>query len=360
MNRVGTVQDSYFKCNNFDLIRLVAAAQVMVFHAIEHLEVHAGYFREVIAYLPGVPAFFLVSGFLISASWERNSDLRTYFVNRGLRIFPALWGLLAFTLVTLFIFYDRDLLVENGARLMLWAVCQATIFQDWNPDFLRGYGVGSVNGSLWTIPVELSFYVFIPLIYLAGRKAGSVQTVLIGIIVLSFGLQYGISIQHDQLPSIVARLIGLSPLPWVGMFCCGIMAQRHLDRIHALVAGRLPWFALAFCALALLSWYLPAYPLLRGTSNSMGIINYAALSLMILSAAYTRPDLAEKVLQRNDISYGVYIFHMPVINVFLQNRIMGWPGFACAITLAVGFAGLSWILVEKPALGLRHWALYKR
>ena len=34
-----------------------------------------------------------------------------------------------------------------------------------HPDFLRGYGVGVLNGSLWTIPVELQFYALVPLIY---------------------------------------------------------------------------------------------------------------------------------------------------------------------------------------------------
>lgn len=160
----------YFKTNNFDLIRLVAAAQVMLFHTMHYTEVPVGGLKTVVGYLPGVPAFFFVSGFLISASWERNSDLRTFCVNRALRIFPALWAVLFFSILTLLLFYDGSILRNNVGKLILWSLSQVTILQDWIPDFMRGYGIGGMNGSLWTIPVELSFYAFTPIIYWAGKK----------------------------------------------------------------------------------------------------------------------------------------------------------------------------------------------
>ena len=183
---------------------------------------------------------------------------------------------------------------------------------------------------------------------------------LLGIIVLSFGLQYFIYGFQNQIPVLVWKLLTKSPLPWVGMFCCGVIAQRHLPRIHPWVAGRAPIFIAIYVLTALLSHYLPLYPLLNGDSNSMGIVNYLAMCALILAVAYSWQDLAERLLQRNDISYGVYIFHIPVLNMFVHNGIIGWTGFASALTISTGLAILSWFLVEKPALGLRHWALYKR
>jgi peptidoglycan/LPS O-acetylase OafA/YrhL len=352
----------YFKRNNFDLIRLVAAAQVMLFHTMHYMEVPVGGLKTVVAHLPGVPAFFFVSGFLISASWERNSDLRTFCVNRALRIFPALWAVLFFSILTLVLFYDTAILRANIGKLILWSICQVTILQDWIPEFTRGYGIGGMNGSLWTIPVELSFYAFTPIIYWAGKRfaRGGVEPILFGTIALSFGLQYSIYGVHDQIPVLAWKLLTKSPLPWVGMFCCGVLAQRHLPTIYPRVAGRAPLFIALYVLTAVLSHYLPVYPLLNGDSNSMGIINYLALCGLILSVAYSWRDFAEQLLQRNDISYGVYIFHIPVINMFVHNGILGWTGFVSALVIAIGLAALSWFCVEKPALGLRHWALYKR
>ena len=50
--------------NNFDLIRLFAASQVAITHASEHLGFNHPII-DAIAFLPGVPIFFFISGFLI-------------------------------------------------------------------------------------------------------------------------------------------------------------------------------------------------------------------------------------------------------------------------------------------------------
>src|SRR5438552_3586792 len=80
------------RTNNFDVLRALAALQVLVRHAIEHLHITSlqstGAFID---YFPGVPIFFVVSGFLISRSWERAPSVKHYLLNRGLRIYPALW-----------------------------------------------------------------------------------------------------------------------------------------------------------------------------------------------------------------------------------------------------------------------------
>lgn len=349
-----------FKQNNFDLVRLVAASQVMLLHSMVHLKVPADIPRTLVAQLPGVPAFFFISGLLISASWERNPDLRTFTVNRALRIFPALYGVLLFSLLTLLIFYDRGVLAENLGKLLLWSICQVTLLQDWNPQFLRGYGVGGVNGSLWTIPVELSFYAFIPFIYLACRHFRSSTVVLASITAVSFGIQIATYAFQHQMPELLFKLITKTPLPWVGMFCVGIMAQRALPKLYPLVAGRFPLFLALYVILAALAWRFPVNGVLRAHINNMGVINFIALCALVLSMAYTKRDLAERWLRRNDISYGVYIFHMPVINVFVHAGLTGWVSFSGAVLASVCFALGSWFLIEKPSLGLRHRMLYQR
>ena len=72
------------KQKNFDLVRLAAAGQVMVYHGIQHLSVPLpAVLTNLIARFPGVPIFFVISGFLISASFARNPDIRQYMVRAG-------------------------------------------------------------------------------------------------------------------------------------------------------------------------------------------------------------------------------------------------------------------------------------
>ncbi|MFZ1324637.1 MAG: acyltransferase, partial [Candidatus Contendobacter sp.] len=143
------------RSNNFDLLRLLAATQVLVVHGIDHLYPDWIFLKYVLSFFPGVPIFFVISGFLISASYERNPNLWQYAQNRILRIFPALWVCLTvsifFAMVVGRVHFPID-------KTIPWLIAQATFFQFYNPDFLRSFGVGVLNGSLWTITIELQFY----------------------------------------------------------------------------------------------------------------------------------------------------------------------------------------------------------
>ncbi len=89
-----------WRVNNFDLIRLLAALQVVIHHASGSLKPTGVLAHSVAAALdrfPGVPIFFITSRFLISKSYENSHSLREYCRNRCLRIYPALWACLVVT-----------------------------------------------------------------------------------------------------------------------------------------------------------------------------------------------------------------------------------------------------------------------
>ena len=81
-----------------------------------------------------------------------------------------------------------------------------------------------------------------------------------------------------------------------------------------------------------------------------------ALAALVVRLAYTAPWLAGRVLRGNDISYGIYIYHMPVINYLMwAGLVTSWAWGAMGLAIVVAFAIASWILVERPALAIR-WA----
>ena len=159
--------------NNFDLIRLFAASQVAISHISSHLGVKSP-ILEVLELFPGVPIFFFVSGYLIYGSYEQsnkrpNPNLN-FFIKRFLRLFPALW--LCFLLSILSIWASGYLSEVDFSILdfVAWIISQNTIFQFYNPDFMRGYGAGVINGSIWTIFVEIQFYILTPFIFFLLNK----------------------------------------------------------------------------------------------------------------------------------------------------------------------------------------------
>ena len=67
------------RINNFDLIRLLAAFQVVIAHGIIHLKINnpLSSLSYILNYFPGVIVFFTISGFLITSSLQRNINIKT-------------------------------------------------------------------------------------------------------------------------------------------------------------------------------------------------------------------------------------------------------------------------------------------
>ena len=151
--------------NNFNLLRLIIALQIVFIHSIlslgiENLIVDNIY--NTIKYIPGVAVFFLISGFLIAMSYDKNPNLKYYIKNRILRIYPALFINIFIGIIILY-YFD---FIEFNTELILWIMAQITFLQFYNIDMFREFGVGVINGSLWTISVELAFYILLPIIFI--------------------------------------------------------------------------------------------------------------------------------------------------------------------------------------------------
>lgn len=157
--------------NNFDLIRLFAAFQVAVFHATEHLGLPNNLVK-VLSFFPGVPIFFFVSGFLIYRSYVNVGlkDMRLFFLNRALRIYPALYVCFAVTAISIWVSGYWDLNEFRLNKFLVWTLAQLSFFQFFNTDLLRNYGTGVANGSLWTISVEIQFYALVPVLFVLFRR----------------------------------------------------------------------------------------------------------------------------------------------------------------------------------------------
>lgn len=352
------------RSNNFDLIRLVAALQVVIAHAIGHtplLDTLSGWQRTAFDWFlkfPGVPVFFVISGFLIARSYERSlDDPAGYAWRRCLRIFPALWVCLIATLAVLagFGFLTGDF-VQSGT-FWGWLAGQATFVQFFNPEQFRGFGIGVANGALWTITVELQFYVFVPLLYatLLGKWRGLASNLLLAaLFLISFLIYCRLDIEMNGPGSYVAtpmlwKLVFVTLAPHLWMFLLGIAIHRHFESLRTWLEGRFLYFLAAYISfLAITEMWLP--------ERSFGFYvlhlpTRIALALATISAAYSGRQISGRLLRGTDVSYGVYIYHSIVINVLVelgQMRSLLSVGWVLLIT--GGLAWMSWIFIEKPAL----------
>lgn len=97
--------------NSLSLFRLLACLQVMLCNHMPHLMgVHLPVgIHDFINLFHGVPVFFILSGLLIWNSVQNSGSFKVYFSKRILRLYPELWVCLAVELLSIIIFYNKDI-----------------------------------------------------------------------------------------------------------------------------------------------------------------------------------------------------------------------------------------------------------
>jgi peptidoglycan/LPS O-acetylase OafA/YrhL len=273
----------------------------------------------------------------------------TYASGRALRIFPGLWACFGVTLALLGAFRQLDLGTLSTSQFWAWLASQLTVVQMYNPDFLRDFGIGVVNGSLWTIPVEISFYVLLPLLTAAvrrlPRRVGTAA--LIGVFVGSITLWNALYYHRSE--GRLIKLLFLTPLPNIHMFMLGVLVQRHYAWVRVALEKRAAYWLVGY--LGLMSMIGPNV----GHDLALTLIARVALAGLVFAVAFSWRTLSARILHGNDLSYGLYLYHMLVLNAFVATGISRSPyATPLLFVIAFGLAYLSWRLVERPALQLKR------
>lgn len=161
--------------NGFDVLRLIAAAMVIWGHAYPITgHVSPGAFSNGVQTI-GVKIFFVISGFLITGSWISDPDPARYARKRALRIMP---GLIVICVLTVFGLGAAT----TSLPLADYFGARETWRYFWNVALNPQYGLPgvfhdtiygpAVNGSLWSLPVEVAMYVGVPLIVARNAAVG--------------------------------------------------------------------------------------------------------------------------------------------------------------------------------------------
>jgi peptidoglycan/LPS O-acetylase OafA/YrhL len=93
--------------------------------------------------------------------------------------------------------------------------------------------------------------------------------------------------------------------------------------------------------------------------NSFSPLLFFPLAFLVCAAAYF-PMRKRDVLHGNDISYGIYLYHVPVMNMFLFYGLTDSPAYTTmTVLLAIGIAIGSWMLIERPSLRKKRRTIHQ-
>ncbi|MBQ7826942.1 MAG: acyltransferase [Clostridia bacterium] len=331
-----------FADNSFDLLRLFAALEIMWYHLcdfipanVDKLSFYSVFTRWAGFSVQGVVILFAISGFLIPASFERSRGAIDFIKKRLTRLYPALAVSFFVTFTIIMTVYRPELDLK---KIAVWFTTQLTVMQSYTPGFLRDYGSGNPNGSLWTIFTEMQMYVLVAIFYKWLKRLR-----LKGWIALIFcGALANVVCWYvkDMVPHIVYRLIFVSFVPYLYIFLLGMflyfnrdMVVRFLaDHAGAVTAGYLAFSVIAYFAVPKIGFYNPLY---------MGLL----LPFVIAALAY---GMGRHRLPF-DLSYGIYLYHLIFVNLLIELGVTSHVTAICIVVpLTVAAAFLSHYLVEKP------------
>lgn len=313
------------RCNGFDALRLMLAAGIVAFHSysLGHDVISGMAWQAQVAARLILPAFFIISGFLVAGSLERCAGLGEFLFLRALRILPALTVVVGATALV-----AGPLLSGLPARRYFADPAVAAYLQNILalphfalPGVFEGnIRAGVVNGALWTIQLEFLCYLLLAGLALLAR--GRALTLLLAASALLL-----LSPLHLPLP---ARDL-------LACFAAGALLHR-LAR-HVILH---PLMALA--ALAAAFWL---------------VTDPAHLSWAVLPLAYGTLWLGTRrlpeVLTRHDYSYGLYLTAYPLQQMLLSLH--PWPWWqllALSLPAAGALSALLWHGLERPLLARKH------
>ena len=340
------------KVNSFGFLRLILASIVVFQHALaltdHESETHFGVTGQSDLGTVGVAGFFAVSGFLLMGSSNRLSS-RDFFRHRIFRLLPGLWFsliIVSFVIVPIAAFFSSkpvsfNFIKGNGSAadfalsnlfLIVLQDSIGTVFGE------NSYPL-AVNGALWTLAPEFICYMGLLLVAVLTKRRN-----------------------RQQLPLLVFAL-GASSLLWM-------LSQASASKVAEDIVSPALILGVAFITGAIAAQLLERYPRRpRFLPTSVGLILWIAIgaggpiSVILLSALVislglsTTSSFFTKIGSKTDLSYGIYLFHFPILQTAIAVTTISWSYVlsvtllpVIALLLSSMLALISWRMVEKLAI----------
>lgn len=313
---------------------MLFAGLVAVYHAVVLAQLNRGGAWEKAlsdAAEISIQGFFIISGALVLGSLVRSESLGRYAEKRFRRLYPA------YAVVILIPAVIALILSGKLAHIMAYLAVNLTFLNFLKPalpDFFSNYN-GVVNGALWTLKIEVMFYMVLPIIWWVMKRLPKYQLPLIALMIIGgevWRYVFDNHFDHNHAYQIARQLPGQ-----MAYFASGMYLWMNWDKVKSLSTI---WGLIGLTGVAA-TLMMPHFAFLRAPF----------LALFIAWLAFSKgPSL--NAARFGDMSYGVYITHFPIIQACIAAGLFASPIIGLAVSISLTFIAsfALWHLIEKRAL----------
>jgi peptidoglycan/LPS O-acetylase OafA/YrhL len=343
------IENLNFRNNNLNIIRFMAALMVIYGHmfVLSGTQSYTIFHYNEVSTI-GVQIFFLISGYLITESYMRDNNLITYWIKRFFRIIPALAFL---TFITAFVigpvlstYSLKEYFIQNwlGVKMYLRNIFLFPIF-GLPGVFNENVYPNIVNGSLWTLPIEVSMYALVPMIITLSKLIKKIDKSIIFLLVVLISVTadvYFASLFQGKMIVVYGTnlfaVLHMIPYFFTGALFTSDKIRKHLNLQVATIC-------------------IAGYSMLniQGLPYLYPFISVIVLAYFIFSFAFTKNPIFYKFSEKNDYSYGIYLYGFLVQQTLLKYlfKYEITPNKLALLSMLISLfcAFLSWHIIEKPA-----------
>lgn len=308
------------KNNCFHFIRLICCLIVIYEHTVvlSNLSLISLNIRGYAVYV-----FFILSGFWITASYIRSNNIKEFYKKRIKKIFPQ-YLIIIFSSAFLLVSFSDLTFTEYYSSIDFWKYIIANsltlnFIQPTLPGVFRTCALnGAVNGSLWTIKVEIGFYIFLPfIIYILRKDFNKWIKIIFFFCIYVFSELYIPICKKLALPNSLENQLPA----YLSYFISGIAILLYWDNFYKYSNKLIIPIIMLFCITVYtkVDFFIPFCLTF--------IVFWIAIKLTLLSK-----------FTKIDYSYSLYLVHFPIIQMLnTTNIFLLHPVFGCLLVIGLSF-----------------------